>query len=81
MASGSLEMNATQWPVSAEDWEARARETLEQGPFDYVAGGAGSESTVRANREAFERRPHEYVTADGYLRRPLDEVRREAEVK
>ena len=28
---------------------------LEQGPFDYVAGGAGSESTIRANREAFER--------------------------
>jgi hypothetical protein len=28
----------------------------EQGPFDYVAGGAGSEATVRANREAFERR-------------------------
>ena len=45
-----------QWPVSPEDWEARARETLEQGPFDYVAGGAGSESTIRANREAFERR-------------------------
>jgi lactate 2-monooxygenase len=45
-----------QWPVSPDDWEARARETLEQGPFDYVAGGAGSEATVRANREAFERR-------------------------
>ena len=46
----------TEWPVSPDDWEARARETLEQGPFDYVAGGAGSESTIRANREAFERR-------------------------
>ena len=33
------------------------------------------------NMEAFERRPHEFVTADGYLRKPLDEVRREAEVK
>jgi len=44
-----------QWPVSPDDWEARARETLEQGPFDYVAGGAGSEATIRANREAFER--------------------------
>src|SRR3954462_7493217 len=44
------------WPVSPEEWEERARETLAQGPFDYVAGGAGSESTVRANREAFERR-------------------------
>jgi lactate 2-monooxygenase len=27
---------------------------LEQGPFDYVAGGAGAESTIRANRDAFE---------------------------
>ena len=46
----------SEWPVSPEDWEARAREKLEQGPFDYVAGGAGSEATIRANREAFERR-------------------------
>src|SRR5215212_239453 len=45
-----------EWPVSPEEWEERARETLAQGPFDYVAGGAGSESTVRANREAFDRR-------------------------
>ena len=44
-----------EWPVSPEDWEAAARDRLEQGPFDYVAGGAGSEATVRANREAFER--------------------------
>jgi lactate 2-monooxygenase len=46
----------SEWPVSPEEWEERARETLAQGPFDYVAGGAGSESTVRANREAFDRR-------------------------
>src|SRR5215204_2904679 len=45
----------SEWPVSPEEWEERARETLSQAPFDYVAGGAGSESTVRANREAFER--------------------------
>ena len=44
------------WPISPEEWETRAREALERGPFDYVAGGAGSEATVRANREAFERR-------------------------
>ena len=44
------------WPVSPEEWEERARGLLEQGPFDYVAGGAGSEATIRANREAFERR-------------------------
>jgi lactate 2-monooxygenase len=46
----------SEWPISPEEWEARAHEQLEQGPFDYVAGGAGSEATVRANREAVERR-------------------------
>jgi len=44
------------WPISPDEWEARAAETLETRPFDYIAGGAGSESTMRANREAFERR-------------------------
>src|SRR6476469_579082 len=44
------------WPVGADEWERLASEKLEPGPFDYVAGGAGSEATVRANREAFERR-------------------------
>jgi lactate 2-monooxygenase len=43
------------WPISPDAWEARAAEALEPGPFDYIAGGAGSESTMRANREAFER--------------------------
>jgi lactate 2-monooxygenase len=44
------------WPVGADAWEARAQEVLEPGPFGYIAGGAGNESTMRANREAFERR-------------------------
>jgi lactate 2-monooxygenase len=44
------------WPISPEEWEARAAKALEPGPFDYIAGGAGSESTMRANLEAFERR-------------------------
>jgi lactate 2-monooxygenase len=35
--------------------EEAAREHLEAGPFGYVAGGAGSGATVRANREAFDR--------------------------
>jgi lactate 2-monooxygenase len=35
--------------------EEAAQETLEPGPFGYVAGGAGSGATVRANREAFDR--------------------------
>jgi lactate 2-monooxygenase len=44
------------WPVGAEDWETRAREQLDAGPHGYIAGAAGAESTLRANREAFERR-------------------------
>jgi lactate 2-monooxygenase len=47
---------AAEWPISAGDWEARAQEVLEPGPFGYIAGGAGSEATMRANLEAFERR-------------------------
>ena len=42
-------------PLAPEEWEAAARARLEPGPFDYVAGGAGSESTMRANRAAFDR--------------------------
>jgi lactate 2-monooxygenase len=46
----------SRWPIAPEEWKARAAEMLEPGPFDYIAGGAGSESTIRANLEAFERR-------------------------
>jgi len=46
----------SQWPVGAAAWEARAKEVLEPGPFGYIVGGAGNESTLRANLEAFERR-------------------------
>jgi isopentenyl diphosphate isomerase/L-lactate dehydrogenase-like FMN-dependent dehydrogenase len=35
--------------------EDAARGVLEPGPFGYVAGGAGSGATARANREAFDR--------------------------
>jgi lactate 2-monooxygenase len=44
------------WPIAPEEWEMRAAEALEPAPFDYIAGGAGSESTMRANLRAFERR-------------------------
>jgi lactate 2-monooxygenase len=46
---------ASPWPVAADDWESRAQEVLEPGPFGYVAGGAGGEATMRANVAAFER--------------------------
>jgi lactate 2-monooxygenase len=44
------------WPVGSSDWELRAAAKLEPGPFGYIAGGAGEEATMRANRDAFERR-------------------------
>jgi hypothetical protein len=35
--------------------EAAARSALDDGPFGYVAGGAGGGATMRANRAAFDR--------------------------
>jgi isopentenyl diphosphate isomerase/L-lactate dehydrogenase-like FMN-dependent dehydrogenase len=40
-------------PISIQDWDYWARQVLPNGPFGYIAGGAGSEDTMRANREAF----------------------------
>ncbi len=42
-------------PVPISLLEQRAKETLSPQAWDYVAGGAGGEETIRANREAFER--------------------------
>jgi len=59
------------WPVTAQAWEDAAREKLENGPFGYIAGGAGTESTMRANREAFDRRPLRPKMLSGNARRDL----------
>jgi lactate 2-monooxygenase len=60
--SGSSVQNAIyiaqqppEWPVAAEDWERAAEATLDAGAFGYIAGGAGAETTMRANLEAFDR--------------------------
>ena len=42
-------------PITAPGLEERARERLSAEAFGYVAGGAGSERTMRANIDAFER--------------------------
>lgn len=42
-------------PVPLDALEAKAKEMLEPRAYDYVAGGAGGEMTMRANREAFYR--------------------------
>ena len=44
-----------QLPLDPDEWESRAAAVLERGPFDYIAGGAGGESTMRANLDAFAR--------------------------
>ncbi|HEY6266963.1 MAG TPA: alpha-hydroxy-acid oxidizing protein [Candidatus Acidoferrum sp.] len=42
-------------PVPLDVLEAKAKEILTPRAYDYVAGGAGGEETMRANREAFYR--------------------------
>ena len=43
-------------PTSWPDLDRLARRRLSRRAYGYVAGGAGSEATMRADREAFERR-------------------------
>ncbi|MGH2702421.1 MAG: alpha-hydroxy-acid oxidizing protein, partial [Actinomycetota bacterium] len=43
------------WPIGVDEWEERAKAVLSRGAFDWICGGAGEESTLRANRAAFER--------------------------
>ncbi|HSC50047.1 MAG TPA: alpha-hydroxy acid oxidase [Gaiellaceae bacterium] len=42
-------------PVNVDDYAELARERLEAGPYDYIAGGAGDEHTLRANAAAYAR--------------------------
>ena len=42
-------------PVSVERLEQRAQDVMSAEAFAYVAGGAGTEETMRENRAAFER--------------------------
>ena len=51
-------------PVSVDALEREAASVLSQAAYDYVAGGAGSEDTMRANLEAFRR----YRLVPRYLR-------------
>jgi lactate 2-monooxygenase len=55
---------APEQPVAVEELEREAASVLSQAAYDYVAGGAGSEDTVRANLEAFRR----YRLVPRYLR-------------
>ena len=42
-------------PAGTDELERRARRAMSRRAWAYVAGGAGSGATVRANREAFDR--------------------------
>src|SRR5215213_8357713 len=44
-----------QEPVNVADFEALAREQLSQEAYDYYAGGAQNEVTLRGNRAAYDR--------------------------
>jgi lactate 2-monooxygenase len=43
------------WPLAVQELERRAYEAMSTEAEGYVAGGAGSEATMRANAEAFDR--------------------------
>ncbi len=47
-------------PVNLDEFEEAARARLEKPVYDYYTGGAEDEVTVRANREAFQRRRLRY---------------------
>jgi len=50
-----LEKNTTPVIVNLDELEQQAKQQLDQASYDFVAGGAGSELTLRANREAFQK--------------------------
>ena len=47
--------NPDKLPVVYEEWEQKARNILKDGPYYYVAGGAGGEQTMDANVQAFKK--------------------------
>jgi lactate 2-monooxygenase len=52
---GGLMGGRTAAPVPLSLLEQKAKEVLTAEAYDYVAGGAGGEDTMRANRAAFRR--------------------------
>src|SRR5207249_11570676 len=49
-----IEKSSTPSFVNLHDLEQLAKQRLDQASYDFVAGGAGAELTLRANREAFQ---------------------------
>ena len=52
--SSSTQAPASPLPVNLFDYEPAARERLSSMAYDYIAGGAGDEITLRRNRERFD---------------------------
>ena len=52
---GGMVDRVPELPFAWRELEEKAREKLTPGAYGYVAGGAGSEDTMRANLEAFRR--------------------------
>ncbi|MEJ3651696.1 lactate 2-monooxygenase [Actinomycetes bacterium KLBMP 9759] len=52
---GGLAGQAPAFPTDPSRLEEAARAVLDDGPFGYVAGGAGAGATMRANRAVFDR--------------------------
>ena len=50
-----IEKSTTPSIVNLDDLEQQAKQRLDQASYDFVAGGAGAEQTLRANREAFQK--------------------------
>jgi len=50
------EQARSEWPVGTQEWENAAEATLGSSAFGWIAGGAGEESTIRNNLQAFESR-------------------------
>ncbi len=77
VAAQSQERQEVYWPerlppldgvVNALEMESVAENSLAKAVYDHVAGGAGSESTLRRNREFFDRitlRPRVLVNVEG----------------
>jgi lactate 2-monooxygenase len=54
--AGSLAGEKPELPIASEELQRRARETLSEEAYGYVAGGAGAERTMQANLDALARR-------------------------
>lgn len=44
-----------EWPISIEELEAEAKRVLSPQSYNYAAGGAGAEDTMKANLDAFKK--------------------------